>query len=263
MKKILLSLAIASTMLVANAQENMMSKRNTPILPEAGDWSVGINVDPFLYYIGNMFNDNSNNASPSWDYVGAHPLVLNAKYVKDETTAYRAYARITFGSTTFTPTPDTSVGSVKDTTLSTFGVVLGLGIQKSRGKGRLKGIYGAEATVSFGNKPGQGTTKIEYNGTPFAGSITERKDGSGFGIGVRGFLGVEYFFAPKMSLSAEYGWGITFESIGAGSQTVADGAGGTKSTDTGKQSTFGANVDNGNGSVLGRSGGFINFNFYF
>ena len=47
MKKILLSIAFAAAMLAVNAQD-MKSKNGTPILPEVGDWSIGINVVPLI-----------------------------------------------------------------------------------------------------------------------------------------------------------------------------------------------------------------------
>lgn len=37
------------------AQE-LTSKKGEPILPEKGDWSFSIDANPFLFYIGNIFN---------------------------------------------------------------------------------------------------------------------------------------------------------------------------------------------------------------
>lgn len=55
MKKSLLVIALASATTFASAQD-MNSKRGTPILPEPGDYSIGIDAVPFLEYFGNLMN---------------------------------------------------------------------------------------------------------------------------------------------------------------------------------------------------------------
>jgi len=55
MKKIILSAALATAMISANAQD-MMSKKGTPILPEAKDWSIGFDAAPLLGYFGNLYS---------------------------------------------------------------------------------------------------------------------------------------------------------------------------------------------------------------
>ena len=57
-----------------------------------------------------------------------------------------------------------------------------------------------------------------------------------------GFAGIEYFFAPKMSLGAEVQWGINVSSTGAGETTseLFDGTNTTTTTaETGSSSAFG------------------------
>ena len=41
-----------------------------------------------------------------------------------------------------------------------------------------------------------------------ANYITEQNVSTLFGVGVSAFVGVEYFFAPKMSIGGEFGWGL-------------------------------------------------------
>jgi hypothetical protein len=38
---------------------------------------------------------------------------------------------------------------------------------------------------------------------------------SGYGFGLRGFIGAEYFFMPKMSIGGEFGWGLAYVKNGA------------------------------------------------
>ena len=95
MKKVILSMALATAVISANAQD-MNSKRGTPILPEAKDWMIGVDASPVLEYFGNLFNHDDNNA-PSFNFPNNN-LVITGGMVKDETTMYRAKVRLGFGS---------------------------------------------------------------------------------------------------------------------------------------------------------------------
>src|SRR4030095_3666410 len=140
----------------------------------------------------------------------------------DETTSYRGKIRLGFGSTS-QETGDTAATTLLKTSTSGMNINLGAGMQYNRGKGRLRGIYGFEASIGLSSFK----TTYDYNGTPNNGAILEAKDGSGFSLGVRGFVGAEYFFAPKISISGEFGWGIAFSSVGEGESTF-EGGGTTK-----------------------------------
>src|ERR1041384_5187143 len=98
MKKILLTFAVAATMLAANAQE-MMSKAGTPILPEANDWSIGVGASPLINYVGNLFGKTSDNLYGS-SMSPQQSLTIVGLMVKDATNAYRVRVGINFGSTT-------------------------------------------------------------------------------------------------------------------------------------------------------------------
>ena len=43
--------------------------------------------------------------------------------------------------------------------------------------------------------------------------------GNDFEVGLRGFIGVEYFFAPKMSVGGEFYWGVSYVTTGESSVT--------------------------------------------
>ncbi|MFM1745078.1 MAG: hypothetical protein RLZZ630_1015, partial [Bacteroidota bacterium] len=236
---------------VSASAQDMNSKKGTAILPESGDWSIGISANSFLNYAGNLMNGS--NSAPSFDW--ANGQVITGKMMKDANTAYRAQIRIGLNSSTLTnPLADFDGDGIVDGIDSTeyktssTNITLGAGIQKYRGKGRLQGIYGAEAAISLGG------SKMTANATDASGIEEEMKDGSTFGIGVRGFIGAEYFFAPKMSLSGEFGWGISLNSQGEGEYTYS-GGGQSTTTKYGKASAFGIDTDN--------VGGNINLNFYF
>ena len=278
MKKLILTVALASAAAFVSAQD-MMSKRGTPILPESGDWSIGFDAAPLLNYFGNLFDQTGNNSANAM-YQQNQTIV--GKMMKDENTALRVKVRLGIGSykeenlvtqdgSTSTP-PATVVDSWKT---SNTNVTLGAGLQKYRGKGRLKGFYGAEAGIMFGG----GKHTYEYgnafsttypmpttsdwdsydptSGTyafgPATSRLTEEKNGSSFGISIRGFIGAEYFFAPKLSFGAEYGWGLGLTSWGEGEATTEywNGTGvATATGKTGKSSDFGLDVDNAGGAIV-------------
>lgn len=245
MKKSLLIFALCAG--VSASAQDMNSKKGTPILPESGDWSIGISANSFLNYAGNLMNGS--NTAPSFNWLNNQ--VITGKMMKDANTAYRAQVRIGLGSSTLKNqevdlngdgSPD--IDSVEIKTSNT-NVTLGAGIQKYRGKGRLQGIYGAEAAITLGGG------KTTWDATNFN---REDKSGSTFGLGIRGFIGAEYFFAPKMSLGGEFGWGIGFSSTGEDESTTKNGSTST-TTKSGGASSFGLDTDN--------VGGNISLNMYF
>jgi len=251
MKKLFLSLALASAVAFANAQD-MTSKKGVPILPETDDWSIGFDATNLIQYFGNLANGNLNNNNSS---LGPQQnLTLVGLMVKDESTSYRGKVRIGFGSNTVEgAVADSSTTPTKVETSNGFALTLGAGLQKNRGKGRLRGIYGAEIAIMLG---GGGDVKSTYTETipPVAMSHqTENKAGSTFGIGLNGFIGAEFFFAPKMSLSAEYQWGLNFSSTGEGETTTTnwDAAGVATSTTAKGQKSSSMLVDVTNaGSIV-------------
>ena len=171
---------------------------------------------------------------------------------------------------------------------------IGVGIEKRRGFGRLQGFYGAELginissmkeTYTYGNALTASTSAVDVNITgadDFTGGmngtslttdvdglgntnnarITEYKSGLGFGIGLRGFIGAEYFVLPRLAIGGEFGWGLAFTSTGASSTTYeTEGftATGTveqiesRTMEGSKTSGFGVDTDRIN-SVFGPAG---------
>jgi len=264
MKKNILILFAISIACSSSAQQ-IMSKKGYPILPEKGDWSIGFDVVPFLEYTGNLFNNTNINKSPSADYKQNSPFAISGLYVKNENTAYRAKVRLGINKTK----TDTLVGKagstnanetvVDETKVNNTNIVIGYGIQKWKGHGKVKGIYGVEGLLSItGNKTLYSYGNALSSQNQVQNRLKSNKTGTGFGFQIRGFIGVEYFFAPKMSLSAEYGWGPSINSIGAGEIQRESWNGNSVDTSiekTGKSSEFGFDVDN--------AGGAINLSFYF
>jgi opacity protein-like surface antigen len=272
-------------------REPVLNKKGHSVLPEAKDWSIGFDANFIIDYVGNLFNNSTSNPGGKTNYLTPNTLI--AKYMKNERTAYIGILRLGNVATSISyPIADqNSTVTPKFLTTDTWkndslNITVGVGLQKFRGKGRLQGIYGAEFDVMYGRKTDKytygnqidethpinsDTSSVDYNTTNFGmgitginnvnstGRVTESKSGSLFGVGIRGFLGIEFFFATKMSLGAQYGWGIAFISQGQ-SEAIREFLDVTsqKATTTEKGpdlSSFYIDVDNAQGQ--------ISLNFYF
>jgi hypothetical protein len=174
---------------------------------------------------------------------------------------------------------------------------IGAGKEFRRGKTRLQGYYGADVMIwmgstkdkyQYGNKmaiedksttDGNSTTTTPTTtlwnsntasadfGTPDSIASTSyrptvMKSGMTFGVGVRGFIGAEYFLFPKISIGAEYGWGIGYQVTGKGRssvETLGLNEAGTVvnseiDTQTSGSSKFGFDTDINQGNIFGFSG---------
>lgn len=204
--------------------DKFKSKRGVTIFPEKGEFALGVSANSFLNYFGNMLNSNGNNAptfnNAGGSNTGSNPLSafsgqsfgISGKYMVSESLAYRGRLNFGFGSFTTatlvqkidpnTPSSVPSYGEDKINT-RTGSVLLGLGMEKRRGKDRVKGIYGAELLLGYANT----TRTFSYLNTIDLTGQQERtvmqNAGSQILVGVRPFVGIEYFFAPKISLSGE------------------------------------------------------------
>ncbi len=258
---------------ITSAQEGtLVSRKGEPYLPDSADWAIGIDAAPVINYFGNFFRGTAANVSPSWGYPGT-PLAITGKYFKNKKTAYRAMLRLGFGTSNKsnyvindTPTsgiPDPTVTVTDELKTTYHNITLGGGMEMRRGKTRLQGYYGWMAmagksgkkeTYSYGNNisqtnPSPSSTNWTNDSTASMTSrITKQKYGSTFMLGLRGFVGAEYFLFPKISIGAEFGWGLGFSSTGDGIKTTAewDGVGNQlKLSDkrTGRSSSFGLDTD--------------------
>ena len=65
-------------------------------------------------------------------------------------------------------------------------------------------------TVGYGKEWRKGTTRLQgfYGADALVGFTAPAKKEFGFGLGVQGFAGVEYFIFPKVALGAQYTYGV-------------------------------------------------------
>lgn len=223
-------------------EKPLTNKNGIEIMPKAGDFAIGFNAVPVLSFIGNSFNGNQNNTYIGQNkFIGAYgDNVIFGKYMLTDNSAIRGHLRIGVNhqnvkNLVFDDTandPDSLVTDKLGVTNSR--VYVGAGYEMRRGKGRLRGIYGGELlvgyikenqrTYSYGNafglvNPAPTSTSWDFFGQvdsegALANRVVSQKGGAGFSIGVRPFVGVEYFFAPNISLGGEFGWSINYRTFG-------------------------------------------------
>ncbi|MCC6838208.1 MAG: hypothetical protein IT234_06695 [Bacteroidia bacterium] len=294
MKKSVFMIALAFGVSSAFAQD-LTSKKGEPILPEAGDWAISMDADPIFRFVGNAFNGSTSNAAPGAGFLNGNNTIIGKKFI-DEKSAYRVLVRLGFTSQTYknnvnddanvtAPVFPATAPEVTDKfSMKNTNIGIGVGKEFRRGKTRLQGYYGADAmiwismssnkftygnTMSSTNAAGVTTTPTSTTWNTTNGSVLgegaaasrslKTKSGMTFGIGVRGFIGAEYFIFPKISVGAEYGWGIGYQMTGKG-KSETETTGGTPTTvgvvegETAGSSKFGFDTDLNQGTVFGFRG---------
>jgi len=156
----------------------------------------------------------------------------------------------------------------------------------------LQGYYGGDVLISFSNSGREFTYGNALNDSTSVTALTTNfetdtedsynigndtygntarfnsvKDGSVFGLTLRGFAGVEYFIFPKISLAGEFGWGVTFASMGASSRDLesvgnngTNDVVGTQTIESTKGSRFSLDTDR---NLTGTATGVLRLNFHF
>lgn len=225
MKK-LLTLAVAIFMVTQIfAQDQLTSKNGHVILPETGDYVLGFDAVPIIDFALNAVNimNNTGQTAQHPGFVSGFANTLVGKYYVTDKLAYRGRLGIntttaiakSYGLDPLTATDPENILLMK-TTNSNNSVFLGGGLEFRRGHNRLQGFYGGEAMLGFSSSKTKNKYEIEYNtASATAGYVNTgdsrilvSKSGTTFMLGVRGFVGVEYFVLPKISIAAEFGWGL-------------------------------------------------------
>lgn len=258
-KNIITSIFLLQALLAIAQNEtpgSFKSKNGHVVLPEAGNWSFGVSASPFLQYAGNFLSGaTSTNTAPNVFHAGAASILggnlslgngILGKYMLTNNTAIRVRFNAAFYNETrrewvtensiiSNPLTPSFVEDKYTRTINNYSLAAGL--EKRRGNQRLQGIYGGEIFLGFLKE----TRQFEYgneissdfaspasfnfignvnNLSGVAFSRTTAQDlGSQFYAGARGYVGVEYFVAPKISIGAELGYSIGFLTNGNASRT--------------------------------------------
>jgi hypothetical protein len=284
MKKVTIFILSLVIIYMANGQE-MTTKKGFTILPEAGDIALGFDAVPFFDFLLNTANimNNTGQTSQHPGYVSGFASAIVGKYFLEDNMA----ARVKFGVNTFSfkgedyfddpadvlavpaTDPDTWKEISDVSVIKGSDWVIGAGLEFRRGHNRLQGFYGAELIFGMETASEKYTYGVEQNLTAVTegywnadGTLVEDprvlslKDRTGFTLGLRGFVGVEYFFAPKMSVSGEFGWGPGYRSLSRGATEIQSWDAVNNVSETRivdgpeKDSFFGFIVDDGAGRLL-------------
>lgn len=245
MKKLFISLGLCLCVgFAATAQDVVVveevsnpaytSNRGVSLLPEAGDFALGIEATPFLEYLGKLFT--SGNSAPTFNGVDN---MIYGKYFLEDNRAIRVKLRLNIyqdqhkgtvaNDAEIATNPLNSLATAVDVQkINTQDVELYVGYEFRRGRGRVQGFYGGEVSLGYnGGKAiydyGNPMTELNQNpSTTNFGSnvavpgqrVTESRYGSQFSFGLGGFVGVEYFFAPQISVGGELGLGFKYSTRG-------------------------------------------------
>jgi hypothetical protein len=283
-KHLLFSAAMVAAMTASAQTGEITSNRGENWLSQSGDWGLTFEATPLLEYAGNLFNGSTGNGGVALNNFfsstgsGGQEVVIGGKKLIDANTAYRGRLRIGFGSDKTTelvdqvpvpnpPTFPTPYPTVEDVMKEGYmAIQLGAGLEKRIGSTRVVGIYGGELNIGFGS----GKTTYEY-GNPLSNDLqgsrdTEVKHGGVFAVGLGAFAGVEWFAAPKLSLSGEYTWGLAMSSEGYSETTTEYWIPSTTTPNTGAVQSVteeGGTKSNHFSIDTGVSGARIGLNFYF
>lgn len=289
MKKIIgVSLALVFSAASFAQNEQVQNKNGVDMIPVSGEWGVGMNALPVLYFVGNAFNGNNSNTfiggNKFVDYWAANTLF--GKYMLSDDNAVRGQLRIgqynyTYNNYVYSDratSPDSLVMDSYSTQSSYY--TIAAGYEFRRGKNRLRGIYGGEVMYTFqrgisaeyaygngfgiGNMAPTSTVWFPWGGVasenPEGTRIISDKGGNYNGAGIRAFIGVEYYVLPKICIGTEFGWGALY---GATSERVSTvelfdlGLGTTRTEETTIAGSKGLSIDTDN------FGGSLYMMFYF
>lgn len=288
MKKILsISLGLLLTgVTIAQSNDQIQNKKGEDMLPVKGEWAVGAGFN-VLGYVGNMFNGNLNNnyGNSTFRSSGLGGTSLFGKYMISNDNAVRLSLNNSGYNSSIeykayddkTTDPDSLVFDTRITSSSTTRI--GIGYEFRRGKSRLRGIYGGDFLVgwstgtnynykygnamTFDNQAPYSTEFSEFGGVsnqnaPLAERVLSVNNSNAISLGIRGFIGVEYFIAPKICIGTEFGWSLNYSNNGK--RTVVEeyydifkdaevGGVVNKTTVTKNGRSVSSGIDNANGQI--------------
>jgi hypothetical protein len=217
MKKTILIAAIFTAVqcLQGQAEPILKSRKGHYILPQTNDLGLGINADPMLRYMGNMFNQNATNTPPVFEPGNLDQSITFKKFI-DEKNAWRAGLLLqnNYTGTKFDVrnlNPDAAANAVVNDFVRTsiVNIMLSGGREYRRGSSRLQGIIGYKGMLGYstGNRLWRtyGNRMVHYKDIIDTFRVIKQPQSApSFTFGASGFVGVEYFFAPKMSIGGTF-----------------------------------------------------------
>lgn len=213
------------------AQENSTEK---VYAPEKGDFGIGMDMSPIFRYMGNMFTNNGTNLPPSANFINLNELFILKKFLSEKAALRLLYNfDVTTSVTRYYVNDDASndplsnVKVVDEMFSKTRAYGLGVGFESRRGKDRIWGYFGIDALFYYSNNkysfnygnpmtvdnPNPSTWNFGNNIINIGGAtgrILSYNNGAGISVAAVPFIGVEFFIIPKLSIGANYGFGLSY-----------------------------------------------------
>jgi hypothetical protein len=249
MKKLLTIVCAFSLAISVSAQSWTDRWTDDSYLPNEGDWSIGFDATSTLNYFGNLFNSSA--TAPTAGYVGGFEQTIYGKLMTSDDEAWRVrtglnmYKAVDNEDVLDVSSSDPDATVTNKNSIGVTNINLWFGKEYRKGSTRLQGVYGAEAGLVISST----TEKNDYGNSAANGGIgmIEDKSGMNLGVNLRGFIGFEYFMMPRMSIGGEYGWALSYVSMGGGSTTNLLSDGTENTTDNANDSEIGFMNDNATG----------------
>jgi hypothetical protein len=186
------------------------NKKGNLILPQKGDYAIGISTNSIFDYLGNMFTDDGSN---SLRLNLLNGTTLYSKYFLSAETAIRAKIMISANFNERLEPRQNQWNQIIYSPVNTsyYNVNITAGYEKRKGSGRIQFSWGPEVSL--------GTYLNKSKGMGFQDS----KNIIPLKIGARVFGGAEYFLMPKISIGGEIGFGIYGDILGKTELESADG----------------------------------------
>ena len=232
----------------------LTAQEDKDYLPKAGDWAIGIDMQPVYSFFGNLANGNA--ANGLGQFGGEDPfgvgISIMGKYMLDNTTALRVNVGIDKDVTStyrysiddekrfLEPTSEAKVLDLNKHNDAFYSIAAGIEFRK--GENRIQGYFGADLVVglqkdryqfSYGNavtEVNQLPSRNNYNGLGlgatnvgyWAGTYATESYTQTLLFGIAGKAGVEYFVVPKLAFGGEVSLFIN-ERFNMGSYTKSEG----------------------------------------
>ena len=254
--------------------QKLVNKSGHLILPEKGDFGLGFNTSPLFDYTSSLFADTLMPFNMIWN---DESQAIYAKYFINKYRAVRGGLRLGLNNTTVNNLVDNDeigpgqagiqIADILKTNRANL--LLSGGVEFRRGKKRIQGIYGGELMFSINSSKKRYTYGNEFsinNINPTSTDFTDftvnsqgirvvsEKNKANIQFGLLGIIGLEYFIAPKISLSTEYRIGLMINKNGDYENTKQEfDTADSKVVDITEiiagSSSFGIDTDNNGGAI--------------
>ncbi len=246
MKKILsivLMALLALPVMAGGPKRDRAERDYTKWHPEAGDFSIGLSIDPLASFVGNMLNGTQDNEldDMAGEALKSNQASILGSYQVSEKLGIKANIGFKFGNVRnrYYVTDDKAVAldplslqKVVDARKTvTNGGSLAVGIDYRRGKRAVQGVFGAgivygfdvnKTRYSYGNaiteinqQPSTAFTGVPTLSTsyiPYGRPVKQFTNDINHWFGIYSSVGVEWFVAPKIALGANVNLNLLYES---------------------------------------------------